>query len=229
MVKRKRNYVRRRPKRKRRRTTKKKRRYTRLSRAPRRPLPQKFKFRSRYVDLNRNLSSTAGQQVTHVYSANGLYDPDRTGVGHQPIGFDQLMPMYDQYTVIASKISVRCVPVAGQQGSCLFGLMAKEDTVSTNNIEKLMENGNFKWTIVGHNNSYSRTLSTGFSVKKWFPGSTLANAELQGDVTRNPNEQVCFHVILQENGGAAGTFAVNIIVTIDYIAILNEPKVIDQS
>ena len=35
----------------------------------------------------------------HVFSANSLYDPDTTGTGHQPRGFDQLSALYKMYRV----------------------------------------------------------------------------------------------------------------------------------
>jgi len=32
---------------------------------------------------------------------NSVYDPDLTGVGHQPLGFDQISPLYNKYVVTA--------------------------------------------------------------------------------------------------------------------------------
>ncbi len=37
---------------------------------------------------------------------NGLFDPDITGVGHQPYGFDQLMAIYGFYKVYAVKVEL---------------------------------------------------------------------------------------------------------------------------
>lgn len=36
-----------------------------------------------------------------VYNCNSLFDPDKTGVGHQPYGFDQMALLYKRYKVNA--------------------------------------------------------------------------------------------------------------------------------
>ena len=43
------------------------------------------------------------------FVANGAFDPNLTGVGHQPRGFDQFMAGYETFTVTGSKISVNFV------------------------------------------------------------------------------------------------------------------------
>jgi len=47
-----------------------------------------------------------GQVADQAFRANSLFDPDRTGTGHQPRGFDQLTPMYNRYRVDKVKIEV---------------------------------------------------------------------------------------------------------------------------
>lgn len=37
----------------------------------------------------------------YIYRLNGLFDPNQTGVGHQPYGFDSLANLYNRYRVIA--------------------------------------------------------------------------------------------------------------------------------
>lgn len=42
----------------------------------------------------------------HVYRGNSLFDPDFTGAGQQPGGFDQWMALYTRYRVLSSKIKI---------------------------------------------------------------------------------------------------------------------------
>lgn len=46
----------------------------------------------------------------YVFRGNSIYDPDFTGVGGQPYGFDQWTDIYSVYRVYGSKITVEDVP-----------------------------------------------------------------------------------------------------------------------
>lgn len=67
-------------------------------------------------------TSTSGAVTANVFNANSLFDPNRTGTGHQPMGFDQLAVLYSRYRVFGSKITCRCFQIgtgtaAATQGS----------------------------------------------------------------------------------------------------------------
>jgi len=53
-------------------------------------------------------ATSSGTIVVACYNfaINNLYDPDSTGVGAQPVGFDQWMTLYGLYTVVGGKVSV---------------------------------------------------------------------------------------------------------------------------
>ena len=60
----------------------------------------------KYVDTYL-LVSTAGAVTYQVMSANGIFDPDLTSTGHQPLYRDNYAAIYDVYTVLGSKCIVR--------------------------------------------------------------------------------------------------------------------------
>lgn len=53
-----------------------------------------------------DLTLTSGSLNTYVFNANGLFDPDQTGTGHQPLGFDQYAVMYNRYRVLKVQYKV---------------------------------------------------------------------------------------------------------------------------
>lgn len=60
-----------------------------------------------YVEKNITLSGAlAGSLATYIIRANSCFDPDFTGVGHQPMGFDQLMAIYERYCVVGTKFKL---------------------------------------------------------------------------------------------------------------------------
>jgi hypothetical protein len=58
--------------------------------------------------VNFTVATTVGAQ--HVFKANGMFDPDTTGSGHQPYGFDQMLNIYQRYCVLRTKYRVSFAP-----------------------------------------------------------------------------------------------------------------------
>lgn len=71
---------------------------------------QIMKFR--YTD-NIQLQSTSGVPQFYQFAGNSLFDPDITGTGHQPYGFDQWSAFYNKYTVFGCKAEFTVVNASG--------------------------------------------------------------------------------------------------------------------
>lgn len=73
------------------------------------PLAQGALLKFKYADSDFDMSTTAGNSYRQYYTfgANNLFDPDQTGVGVQPYGFDPTCSLFGNYQVYASKIKVR--------------------------------------------------------------------------------------------------------------------------
>jgi len=67
------------------------------------PIPDRYFTKLRYSDLGALSFTGLGTPVYHQYNLNSLYDPDRSGGGHQPLGFDQLAALYNRYRVYGCK------------------------------------------------------------------------------------------------------------------------------
>lgn len=51
-----------------------------------------------------SISNTVGVFNIYTFAGNGLFDPNVSGVGQQPLGYDQLSTLYRQYRVLGSAI-----------------------------------------------------------------------------------------------------------------------------
>lgn len=77
-----------------------------------RSFPQYTRVWLTYCD-SKELDASAGVPVYTLFSCNNVYDPDTSGTGHQPLGFDQYSGLYTTYKVIKSNIRVDWVCSGG--------------------------------------------------------------------------------------------------------------------
>lgn len=191
------------------------------------PIGQKFKRTLRYYSKGLSLNpGAAGVLATYVISANGLYDPDITGVGHQPMGFDQLMAFYNHYTVIGSRLKATFLN-NDATNDCIVGVYtASDSSLTTVAIGTLIEQGDITYTYcnnatIGGNNS---TIIRSVGIGKYMGRSNiLSEDDFRGDVSNNPAEQVYFHCVAAPTG-TADMSALTLNIEIEYITIFTEPR-----
>jgi len=162
-----------------------------------------------------------------VYSANGLYDPDITGTGHQPAYFDQFMAIYDHYTVFRSRIRIEVSqPVAGSDSGMVVLYINDGGTLATT-AEQAAEQVNSLHKMVLVGSTRPTILNMMWDAKKFFGGDVFDNDTLQGSASANPTEQSNFVLAFQANA-AANVFGAYF-VTLEYEAVFDELKSIAQS
>lgn len=192
------------------------------------PVAKSTIVRMRYCD-EVDLDPGAAVAATHVFSCTGLYDPDVTGTGHQPLGFDQWMQFYDHYTVLGAKISVTALNNNTGDAFCV-GLVVKDSLTAITEIPRLKEqSSNYKY-IARAGSKDMVSLSRKFSTKKFFSkGHVMDDPELKGTISTNPTEQAYFHLWCCpfDEASDEGTLRCN--VQIDYIVQLSEPGLIPTS
>jgi len=73
------------------------------------------------------LQTPSGGGVSKIMNINSIYDPDRSGIGHQPLGYDQWAKFYNKYRVfkVAYNITFSNVNVTTDavDGGALVGLL----------------------------------------------------------------------------------------------------------
>lgn len=83
------------------------------------PFASRFSQKLPYTSLFTATVNNLGTISNAVYCINGLYDPDVGGLGHQPLGFDQMCPaIYNNYVVHGCKWTIRVFNVHGDAIMC---------------------------------------------------------------------------------------------------------------
>lgn len=196
------------------------------------PVPNKFATKLRYAD-NIVIQPLSGLVGVHIFNANGLYDPDTTGTGHQPRGFDEFMSMYDHYTVIGAKITAW---FCGSSGSAtnsptVIGIALKDFTNLPTTKNDYMEGRNVVSTLLAFDNETHevKRLTKTFSTRKFLGVSKpLASSVLRGSASGNPTEDAYFHIFAQALQ-PANIDPIRVQVVIDYLVVFTEPKQPAQS
>ena len=69
-------------------------------------VPRIMRLKMPYVSDAIKVDCDAGVFTSYMYNFNSIFDPDRTGIGHQPMGHDQWISLYDRYLVTGAQIQV---------------------------------------------------------------------------------------------------------------------------
>lgn len=173
------------------------------------PIPSRYICKMKYADSV--LTDTDGQ---HVMNLNSLYDPDRTGVGHQPYGFDTLSSLYNRYRVISCGWRAT-VCLSSTAPSIVVGCLPSNDSsILWSNMGALLENPRAKY--ITQNPGSTALVLRGKSYMPALMGRTkaqyMADDNYQAIVNSNPNELALLYLQSFSNvGEPLGSIRINIV------------------
>lgn len=183
-----------------------------------------------YFEPAFSITGAAGVIGSYVFSANGVYDPNVSGTGHQPLGFDTMMTYYEQYTVVGARITVQCCGNGIQAGT--FAISLAPDTTAAV-LPDVVENGLVVMKTIdgrGTNGTGQRigSLSLSCDAAKYFGRKSktdlLDDVTLSGTVAANPSEQVYFMVSAWGFSGFSDNTAFQLTALIEYDVVFWEPR-----
>jgi len=187
------------------------------------PFPKRFFNTVSYTEaISVTLSGGIGQ---YVFSTNGLYDPNTSGPGGQPLYFDQLTAIYDHYTVVRSK----CRFMWTSTSAMILRVGTYIDDDSSVGTGAMLAASRPGGKFVTTNTPYSdkQELTMYWDQKTAFGPGGDAEPNLQGSSSANPQEQQHFVINFTDPGGSANV--VDLCVVIEYQTIWNEFATIGAS
>jgi len=179
----------------------------------------------RYADTFL-VTMVGGLVIDQIFRANSLFDPDRTNVGHQPLGFDQFSPLYDHYRV--DRFAYHVEFSSSSIGyNCACAMVNGAQTITT-----ISQVGEFQRAVI-------HAVGTGSTPARFDSRTSLHELSGRSEfnyhtddltgaiVTTNPSEVIDLHVVVANPN--AGTIVVNFVVTLDYEAIFYDLTLPGQS
>lgn len=109
-------------------------------------LPVSLHYSTR-VALNPGLG---GLVASYQFRLGSIHDPDFSGVGHQPVGHDELANLYERYQVWKVEYHIEFTNRSTSENQCVGYRVSDVSSTSTDRDVNI-ENGNSEWTLIGYN------------------------------------------------------------------------------
>jgi len=165
---------------------------------------------------------------SYVFAANGLFDPNITGTGHQPMGFDQMMLSYNHYCVMDAQI--RCTFKNTLASNLQVAVTVSPTATPQSVVDTILEFGGLQTTclevkgVSGAVQTISESVNIGRIQGVVNPQD---DPSLQGSAAANPAEVTYFILYAWDSAGTSGS--ANCDVQIEFTALFTEPRVLSPS
>jgi hypothetical protein len=191
--------------------------------------PHKYVTLKYYETHIRSDVTTVGSN--QIYNLNSLYDPDRTGSGHQPYGFDQIASMYNRYRVLRTKYKMvfGASSMTYHVGVVLSNGLLSTPVVSQPTFESSLELPFSKSSIVCVN-GIPKTFKGIISLNE-LNGTTkqeyLGDDRFQGTGSASPTEILVINCVAYNPNGSTNTYQTS--TEIEYECEVFDPIVVSPS
>lgn len=179
-------------------------------------LPDRFHCVLKYCSSKAYTTGVGGiVGAKNTFRLNGLFDPDITGVGHQPYGYDQITPFFSVYTV--RKVWMN-ITVSGVDDANTYLAYAITPSLSTTNpvgmgIEQISESDETNFVMLGSSTSgvpnqqiklpkIDLPQLEGLSWEAFY-----GNINQRAAITANPGQGAQFHIGVGNTAGLAAKSA----------------------
>lgn len=174
------------------------------------PIPARYICKMKYATT---IATDATGQ--YIFNLNSLYDPDRTGIGHQPYGYDNLALLYNRYRVISTGYRVIMPSTTNGSAITVSALPSNDLSITFADDSVIRENPRAKYIV--QNPGATALVLHG---KVYIPsliGRTraqyMADDQYQSVVTTSPSESALLYLAAFNalTGSPLSTVALNVI------------------
>lgn len=187
------------------------------------PIPQRAIVKMKYSE-----AVATGTDGLYTFNLNSVFDPNRTGIGHQPYGHDTFQTLYNRYRVISCGWRIQClIPSSGSAVN--VGCMPANEVLLFTTVSEMRENPRSKYitqapgasAMTLHGKSYLPSL-VGRTKSQY-----MADDRYQAQVGSNPSELAILNIIT--TGNTDTPIQATIQVTLEYTVEWFDVKHLNQS
>lgn len=190
-------------------------------------LPKRLTVRQRYhqtITINPTLAALGYWE----FRANDIYDPDFSGTGHQPSGFDQMMALYNHFVVVKSYCTVTPATTGGTNQQILFGCrLSGGSGVLNTGVDQFLESSGVKYKMLGYPGAPVEPVRIMMDGPKFFgltKRTLISGSQFRGSSTGSPTEQAYYQVFIAPAVGSSDPPSTDVHVDITYEVVFSEPR-----
>lgn len=183
--------------------------------------------RSSLVTLRYSKKVSLAGTPSHLQSfrANGIFDPDSTGAGHQPMGFDQWSAFYSKYKVRSFTVSVKAV-LDGTTPTGMAFCVENDTSVSTD-LAELAERNSGDIVIAPTSGNGTISFLKTYNMTD-VAGQSVEDEDYSALVSSDPAKTWYWHMRTTAMDGASA-IAGDALVVISYNVEFTDPNDLAQS
>jgi hypothetical protein len=189
--------------------------------------PQKMVASMRYAESVR-LDAVSGAPVAYnFYRCGSIFDPNQSGVGHQPYGHDTYQSIYTHYRVLSSTMTATFLPNGlSSTGHIVGGVYIQADTTTpVLDFDLVRERGQGNYKIAADQTT-AITVKQKYTADKNYPNNVAGLNSLFGG---NPTEDAYFVVWTTSANESLDPSSVDCVITIEYEVLMWELKGLAES
>lgn len=167
-------------------------------------MPERVLTKLRYCTEGIIQASAIKQIEDIVIRANSVFDPEAAVGGGQPLGFDQITPLYGAYRVHACK--VRFTVCNNSTAAMNFCVLPTKESTSFLNYLDACEQPHAKAKSISAKGGTDLAYIQNKQMSKKILGLKELDDDEEADVTTNPDNQWFFHLISSSQQWPSSTY-----------------------
>lgn len=194
-----------------------------------RPFAQRYITKMKYADAFF-FNNVNGPQ-TYRYNLNSVFDPNRTGAGHQPYGHDTLATIYNRYRVISCSYVVSFVDTAGNYVQVATLPANEEFSPASLTLSEVRENPRCKFVLQAPNAPMRPVKGKVFipSLVGRNKAQYMADDRYQAQTGSSPAELAVLNIYFQRQDDSINTMSGPLSITLEYTVEWFDVKNLGQS
>lgn len=193
-------------------------------------IPDKMYIKLKY-STNQLIASSGNTPGLYIFRGNSVFDPDYSGIGDQPVGFDQWAQFYKDYKVLASKITVTAIAQSNLAANVACVSINPETSVPTTGLTpiNLIQHPYSRHRYIGQGDGPAPpTFSNYMTTKKMYGLKDVCDEQYIANVATNPQIQWYWNVSISPTNNTTSVGA-NIVAVITYYVEFSNRILLPQS